>query len=464
MPDLTKFDYDVFISYSSHDKQWVRGDLLNRIEEAGLRVFIDFRDFTRGAAIIKEIERGVISCRKTLLILTPAYIESEWCEIENIILQTRSPANRDLRLIPLLKVPCEKPPRIAALIHIDFTDNADLDLAWCQLITALETPSKLLDENVLHTNGGNTERPSSSIRPPGETPPISDQRWINDIIEQDYRNLSMIAPTGTGGDGAGSHADDVRFCRDVFSDHYVEHAVPPKESTDEFPPSPEKLAWMFHREYFFHDDENIRRGMDEKDRQCPWNEFVKECLHMRAPYGGRPINKIAPCNCNILIGRVGVGKTSLLSQLMVKLPEDLDRNSYWFIRFDFERFIDKDDCVHFLAQPIEDITLSFINRFGKLLEDSIDWNFGRDVQRVKEILEGFRRDASENGVIQKERAAYWIREIAGNIERKFDKRIVLFLDNSDLLDYLFDRASFFPEGFARRKDACRKLAAIFKLF
>ncbi|MCK4599535.1 TIR domain-containing protein [Candidatus Bipolaricaulota bacterium] len=149
MPDQPEFDYDVFISYSSHDRQWVRGDLLKRIEEAGLHAFVDFRDFKRGAPSIKEMERGVTMCRKTLLILTPAYIESEWCEIEAIMLATLSPANRDLRLIPLLKVPCSKPLRISMLTHIDFTDSADLDLAWFQLLSALEAP---LDSERLNSN------------------------------------------------------------------------------------------------------------------------------------------------------------------------------------------------------------------------------------------------------------------------------------------------------------------------
>jgi len=66
----TEYEFDVFISYSSHDKVWVRGELLKRIEQAGLKAFIDFRDFTRGAPSIKEMARGVRNCRKTLLILT----------------------------------------------------------------------------------------------------------------------------------------------------------------------------------------------------------------------------------------------------------------------------------------------------------------------------------------------------------------------------------------------------------
>jgi tetratricopeptide (TPR) repeat protein len=140
MPHDNQFDFDVFISYSSKDKAWVRGELLKRIEAAGLKAFIDFRDFTRGAPSIKQMERGVVECRKTLLVLTPNYVNSEWAEIENIMAQTLSPANRDLRMIPLLKTECVKPPRIGALTHIDFTEGSDIDLAWRQLLTALGKP------------------------------------------------------------------------------------------------------------------------------------------------------------------------------------------------------------------------------------------------------------------------------------------------------------------------------------
>ena len=140
MPDANHFPYDVFLSYSSKDAVWVRGELLPRIEQAGLKAFIDFRDFTRGAPSIKEMERGVLQCRKTLVILTPDYLQSEWCEIESIMSATLSPANRDLRLLPLLKAACEKPLRIGALTHIDFTPAADHALAWRQLLVALGAP------------------------------------------------------------------------------------------------------------------------------------------------------------------------------------------------------------------------------------------------------------------------------------------------------------------------------------
>jgi len=136
----SEFTHDVFISYSSKDKVWVRGELIMRIEKAGLKAFIDFRDFRRGGLSIREMERGVKKCRKTLLVLTPDYIKSGWGEMENVMGQTLDPANRSLRMIPLLKADCKKPLRIGALTHIDFTGGADLNLAWSQLLTALGNP------------------------------------------------------------------------------------------------------------------------------------------------------------------------------------------------------------------------------------------------------------------------------------------------------------------------------------
>jgi hypothetical protein len=99
----SEFTYDVFISYSHKNKEWVRGELLSRLEEAGLRVCIDYRDFRLGAPSITEMERAASTSRKTLLVLTPEYVASDWTNFENIMLQTLDPVNRTLRIIPLLK-------------------------------------------------------------------------------------------------------------------------------------------------------------------------------------------------------------------------------------------------------------------------------------------------------------------------------------------------------------------------
>ena len=177
----TEHEFDVFISYSSRDRTWVRGELLKGIEEAGLRAFIDFRDFRRGAPSIGEMERGVRMCRKTVVVLTPDYVESEWAEVETIMVQTLDPANRSLRLIPLLRADCDIPLRVSALTHVDFRDGADLDLAWRQLLQALGAPPETSHPPVLRHDGSSLPHPDrvsagsagGSVGLPAYTPPAS---------------------------------------------------------------------------------------------------------------------------------------------------------------------------------------------------------------------------------------------------------------------------------------------------
>jgi protein toll len=43
-----EYSYDVFISYSHADEDWVVKTLLPRLEAEGLKVCIDYRDFKPG--------------------------------------------------------------------------------------------------------------------------------------------------------------------------------------------------------------------------------------------------------------------------------------------------------------------------------------------------------------------------------------------------------------------------------
>ena len=45
MAETQEYRYDVFISYSHADEAWIEKTLLPRLEGAGLKVCIDYRDF-----------------------------------------------------------------------------------------------------------------------------------------------------------------------------------------------------------------------------------------------------------------------------------------------------------------------------------------------------------------------------------------------------------------------------------
>jgi hypothetical protein len=138
---MTDSTYDVFISYSSKDGEWVQNTLLPALERAGLRVYIDFRDFEVGTPSLVNMERGVERSRHTLVVLTPNWIDSEWTEFESLLVGTADPAGRRRKLIPLMLEECELPPRIRMLTYVDFTQG-NLDLSWQRLLRGLGAPSE----------------------------------------------------------------------------------------------------------------------------------------------------------------------------------------------------------------------------------------------------------------------------------------------------------------------------------
>lgn len=138
-----KFLFDVFISYSSKDDEWVTKTLLPRIEQAGLKVCIDFRDFAAGKAALHNMRDASKSSRRTLLVMTPNWIASEWTAYENILSRTNDPSGLKQKTIPLLLETCEIPEDISILTFINFTRADRLDLAWRQLLTALGAPPEL---------------------------------------------------------------------------------------------------------------------------------------------------------------------------------------------------------------------------------------------------------------------------------------------------------------------------------
>jgi len=131
------YQYDAFISYSHKDSTWVRFTLLPYLERKSLRVCIDFRDFEPGLPGLVNMENAVERSRKTLIVLTADWVESEWATFESLLVQTDDPAGRRARMIPLFLKPCKLPKRIAMLTYLDFTQPAEADFQLQRLVAAI---------------------------------------------------------------------------------------------------------------------------------------------------------------------------------------------------------------------------------------------------------------------------------------------------------------------------------------
>jgi hypothetical protein len=215
------------------------------------------------------MERGVVKCRKTLLVLTPNYVASGWGEIENIMVQTLDPANRELRLIPLLKAECEKPLRIGALTHIDFTDGADLDLAWRQLLTALGAPPPLEPPKAPERDDWFLTHPYPM--PPNFTGRVSERAMLTQWLKGDATHPLLVL-RALGG-----------FGKSALAWHWLTHDVVP-------PAWPRVVWWSFYEadagfDQFLSKTLKYLSGGKIKPDQLSAREAVKALLEMLHQHG-----------------------------------------------------------------------------------------------------------------------------------------------------------------------------------
>jgi hypothetical protein len=127
--------YDVFISYSHNNSDWVRNTLLPKLESHGFSVIIDYRDFKSGSFSVDEMQRAVEDSKHTLLVLTTDYVKSDWTKFENVMAQTSDPGATQRKIIPVLREDCNIPLRLRIISYRDLRQESDQ--AWQLLIQDL---------------------------------------------------------------------------------------------------------------------------------------------------------------------------------------------------------------------------------------------------------------------------------------------------------------------------------------
>ncbi|XP_060522357.1 protein toll-like [Cylas formicarius] len=76
--------YDIFVSYSYKDEDFVQKQLLAQLEhpQRPFKVCIHYRDFIPGEFISKQIVDSVLNSRRTLVVLSNNFMESVWGKME----------------------------------------------------------------------------------------------------------------------------------------------------------------------------------------------------------------------------------------------------------------------------------------------------------------------------------------------------------------------------------------------
>ena len=74
---LLKQQYDAFVSYSSHDREWVKVFVRN-LQRCGVKVWWDRGEIRPGESWVARINEGLAQSKNLLLIMSPASMASSW--------------------------------------------------------------------------------------------------------------------------------------------------------------------------------------------------------------------------------------------------------------------------------------------------------------------------------------------------------------------------------------------------
>lgn len=115
---MCKDTKDFFISYNKADKEyakWIAGTL----EENDYTTYIQAWDFRPGNNFILQMQNAIKKCKKTIIVLSQNYLNSEYCQAEWAAAYNYDPTGKDRKLIPVRVDNVRPDGLLSSIIYID---------------------------------------------------------------------------------------------------------------------------------------------------------------------------------------------------------------------------------------------------------------------------------------------------------------------------------------------------------
>jgi tetratricopeptide (TPR) repeat protein len=176
----TSFEYDVFLSYSSKDRDAVL-DLANRLQRDGLRVWIDTRAIEVGDPILSKIDEGQEHSRVLVICMSANYFSAEWGTYEQGTFRFRDPQNKERRFIPVRLDDATIPDSLKQYLFVDWRNKSDLE--YQKLLAACRPAPRGRDAELLEACRRQTHRALAHYAKP-------DRKIVTDCYVE--RKLDMV--------------------------------------------------------------------------------------------------------------------------------------------------------------------------------------------------------------------------------------------------------------------------------
>lgn len=136
MKGNSEYNYDVFISHSVKDREFVTL-LATDLMQAGLSVWLDQWNVKVGDSFAKAIYDAIKESRFLLIVMSPDYFHSAWNKQEWQYALASEIQKQGVRLIPVLYRDCDIPPMLRIKQWVDFRDQTQYKMILHHLVRDL---------------------------------------------------------------------------------------------------------------------------------------------------------------------------------------------------------------------------------------------------------------------------------------------------------------------------------------
>ena len=138
-----KTRYDVFICCSETDRDWASKDLVTELKNRGFLCCLEDRDRPPGMwPFADSFTEAVQHSRKTLIILTPDFVASEYYTFElNVALSLSLEKALSHQIVPIVYKKCTAPMELRGRSYLSWEDFPIKSHFWDALEEALRLPN-----------------------------------------------------------------------------------------------------------------------------------------------------------------------------------------------------------------------------------------------------------------------------------------------------------------------------------
>ena len=128
---------DFFISYNKADKTWAEW-IAWELEAKGFTTVIQAWDFRPGSSFILEMQQAAAGAERTIAVLSPEYLASEFTQPEWAAAFAKDPTGKKRSLLPVRVKKCDLAGLLPQIVYIDLVDKNEAE-AQTALLTGIET-------------------------------------------------------------------------------------------------------------------------------------------------------------------------------------------------------------------------------------------------------------------------------------------------------------------------------------